>query len=121
MKKIVTIILALALVAALGVGMFACKDPNTNNSGNNGGDDTPITQVLVMPNDANEIPAVSTEGTVDYSGIKVGMIFLHGDYSSYDANFINAANEAKTKLGLADNQIIQMIDIDESEDCTTAA
>ena len=53
--------------------------------------------------------------------IKVGFIFLHGDYSSYDANFINAAKDVKQKLGLRDDQVIMMTDIDESEACTTAA
>ena len=48
------------------------------------------------------------------SDVKVGLICLHGSYSTYDANFINAMNEAKAELGF-ELQLAQ--DIDEGQPC----
>ncbi len=70
MKKIVTIILALALVAAVAVGMFAC--------GKNG----------IKDAEEVELPALTLEADMDYSGVnidesfKIGMICLHGTEST---------------------------------------
>ena len=46
--------------------------------------------------------------------VTVGLICLHGDYSTYDANFINAMKEAQKKLGFKLN-IAQ--DIEEGQGC----
>ena len=48
------------------------------------------------------------------SDVKVGLICLHGDYSTYDANFIDAMNEAKKELGF-ELQVAE--DIDEGQPC----
>lgn len=53
--------------------------------------------------------------------IKVGFIFLHDENSTYDKNFIDAANEAKEKLGLTDEQVIFKTNIPESNECYEAA
>lgn len=87
MKKIIALILALALVASLAVALVAC----------NGSD------------------------TVDYSKIKIGFIFLHGTESSYDKNFIDAANATIQKLGLTEDQYIIKTGVKENEECTAAA
>ena len=48
------------------------------------------------------------------SDVKVGLICLHGDYSTYDANFIDAMNQAKAKLGFT----LQVAEnIDEGQPC----
>lgn len=57
----------------------------------------------------------------DDEDFKVGFIFLHDENSTYDLNFINAANAAKTALGLSDDQVIFKKNIPESEACYTAA
>ena len=85
MKKIIALILALAVVVSLCVGVAACNKK------------------------------------VDYSSIKVGFIFLHGTESSYDKNFIDAANATIEKLGLTTDQYIIKTGVPENEACTAAA
>ena len=48
------------------------------------------------------------------SDVKVGLICLHGDYSTYDANFIDAMNQAKQDLGF---QLQVAENIDEGQPC----
>ncbi len=52
---------------------------------------------------------------------KVGFIFLHDENSTYDKNFIDAANAAKANLGLSDDQVIFKTNIPESNECYEAA
>ena len=51
----------------------------------------------------------------------VGFIFLHDANSTYDKNFIDAANAACAKLGLSEDQIVMKTNIDESNACYEAA
>lgn len=53
--------------------------------------------------------------------IKIGFIFLHDENSTYDKNFIDAANAAKEALGLSDDQVIFKTNIPESSECYEAA
>lgn len=53
--------------------------------------------------------------------IKIGFIFLHDNSSSYDKNFIDAANEVAAELGLREDQVIMKTEIPEGEECTAAA
>lgn len=81
-KKVLALVLAIAMVAALCVGLVACnKDPE----------------------------------------FKVGFLMLHGEDSTYDLNFINAARQAKKELGLSDKQVIIVTDVDETNDCAVKA
>ena len=57
----------------------------------------------------------------DNSGLKIGMICLHDENSTYDRNFIDAMNEAKANLGLSDDQVIIKTNIPESNECYEAA
>jgi len=63
---------------------------------------------------------VSAE-SVDYSGVKLGVILLHDENSTYDLNFLNGVKEAQAALGLSDEQVIIKTGIDESNDCYEAA
>lgn len=54
-------------------------------------------------------------------GIKIGLICLHDENSTYDANFINALKEVQKELGLTDEQVLIKTNIDESDACLTAA
>lgn len=58
---------------------------------------------------------------VDMADIKIGFIFLHDENSTYDKNFIDAANAAKEALGLSDEQVIFKTNIPESSECYEAA
>ena len=52
---------------------------------------------------------------------KVGMITLHDENSTYDKNFIDAAKEVRTKLGLDEKQLIIKTGIPEGNECYNEA
>ncbi|MBR6902347.1 MAG: BMP family ABC transporter substrate-binding protein, partial [Clostridia bacterium] len=58
------------------------------------------------------------ESSVD---VKVGLICLHDENSTYDNNFIQALKEVQTALGLKDDQVLIKTNIDESDACYNAA
>lgn len=109
MKKILTIIMALALVAAVAVGLVACGNSDIKDA----------TEV--------ELPALTLTPDMDYSSLpdlsnfKIGMICLHGTESTYDLNFINAAKAAVKALGMSESQLIIKTGIAEGEACYTTA
>ena len=53
--------------------------------------------------------------------IKLGVILLHDEDSTYDLNFINGVKEAAAELGLSDDQIIIKRNIPESNECYETA
>lgn len=99
MKKFIAILIAVLAVFAL----VACTTTTNNNENQ----------------DATQKPADAD--AVDYSKVKIGVICLHDENSTYDANFINAIKDVQKKLGLADNQVIVRTGVDESEACYNAA
>ncbi|MBO5453018.1 MAG: BMP family ABC transporter substrate-binding protein [Clostridia bacterium] len=60
-------------------------------------------------------------GGEENADFKIGFIFLHDENSTYDKNFIDAANAAKTALGLTDEQVLFKVNIPETADCYEAA
>ena len=91
LKKIVAILLSVLLIG----GVFAACGGNTNPEGNEG----------------------NTEGL----DIKVGFIFLHDENSTYDKNFIDAANAACDELGISKENRIMRVNIPENQECFDAA
>ena len=85
-KKVLALLLVVALVASLAV-VFAGCDPTDED------------KVVTMDN------------------IKIGMICLHDENSTYDKNFIDAMNEAAAALGLREDQVIIVTGIPESDEC----
>ena len=59
------------------------------------------------------LPAMA-EDTLDLSKVKLGVILLHDEKSTYDKNFIDGVNEAVAALGLSEDQVIMVRNIDES-------
>ena len=57
----------------------------------------------------------------DLSGVKLGVILLHDEDSTYDLNFINGVKEAVANLGLTEDQVIMVRQIPESNDCYETA
>ena len=106
-KKVFTLVLALALIVVFCMSLAAC--------GKN--------------NDPEEITLPAYEGIVneDYSDVnfasdfKFGLICLHGEESTYDKNFIDAARLAISELGLSSDNIIIKTNVAENEACVTAA
>ena len=91
MKKITALLMAMVMVFAL----CAC--------GNNNDDKK------------------TDDGNKSASDIKVGFIFLHDENSTYDLNFMNAAEAACKNLGLDESQYIFKKNIAEDQTCYDAA
>ena len=98
-KKILAIFLVVAIVAALAVGLTACKKDD------GGKKDTKVTSFEPIAKE----------------NIKFGLITLHGEESTYDKNFIDAARDAVKALGLKDEQLIIKSGVAESDACYDAA
>ena len=65
--------------------------------------------------------SVCSFASAEVEGVKLGVILLHSENSTYDMNFINGVYEAMENLGLSEEQVILVRDIDESQECTEAA
>lgn len=66
----------------------------------------------------------SESGTADNeaaANIKVGFIFLHDENSTYDLNFIKAADEACKALGIKEENKIFKTNVPEGQECFEAA
>ena len=101
MKKFLALLLALVMVFALA----ACGEPETEETAPAGEETTP----------AGETAGVAKED------LKVGFIFLHDENSTYDLNFINAANAAIEELGLTEDQYEFRMNVPEGQECYDAA
>lgn len=71
--------------------------------------------------ETGETAGETTGEATNLKDIKIGFIFLHDENSTYDKNFIDAANAAKEALGLSDEQVIFKTNIPESSECYEAA
>ena len=107
MKKLLSLLLALAMVFALcACGAEKPAEP-----------EAPAAEpVEAAEPAAAEEPAEEAAETVT---VKAGFIFLHDENSTYDLNFINAAKEACEALGV--EEYIFKTNIPESEECYDAA
>ncbi len=93
MKKILSFVLVLAMVLALGVMFTSCGEEEQS--------------MHLTP--------------VAKDSIKIGLITLHDENSTYDKNFLDAMDRAVANLGLKADQLIVKKNIDESDDCYQAA
>ena len=59
--------------------------------------------------------------SAEIADVKLGVILLHDENSTYDLNFINGVNDAVAALGLTEEQVIMKRNIPESQECTDAA
>ncbi|MGN0443775.1 MAG: BMP family ABC transporter substrate-binding protein [Acutalibacteraceae bacterium] len=99
MKKILAILLAVVMVVCGALVLTGC-------GGNNDATTDP----------SADVSADNTDNTA--KTVKAGFIFLHDENSTYDLNFLNAAEEACKKLGV---EYIFKKNIDESNACYEAA
>ena len=108
LKKVLALVLIVALLAAVGVALVAC-DPDDQLEGE-------IT-----------LPAYEAIDSPDYTNVvipadfKIGFIFLHDENSTYDKNFIDAAREATAAFGLSNEQVLFRTGVPETEECYNAA
>ncbi|MBR6019319.1 MAG: BMP family ABC transporter substrate-binding protein [Lachnospiraceae bacterium] len=59
-------------------------------------------------------------GKEEKEQIKIGLICLHDENSTYDKNFIDAMKQMQKDLGLSDSQIIIKTNVGENEECKNA-
>ena len=105
MKKLLALVLALTMAFAL----VSCG--NANN-----GDEAKVLSI-----DEVELSVADTIEAVAKEDLKVGFIFLHDANSTYDKNFIDAANTACKDLGIKEDQVIMKTGIPEGEEAYTTA
>lgn len=67
------------------------------------------------------LTAFACTAYADVSDVKLGVILLHDEDSTYDLNFINGVYEAVEALGLEEDQLIIKRNIPESNECYEAA
>ena len=67
------------------------------------------------------LSAFACVASAEVSDVKLGVILLHDEDSTYDLNFINGLNEAMEALGLTEDQVIIKRNIPESNECYEAA
>ncbi len=108
--------LAIALSALMILSFAACGDNNATVSGN--GDDN---ETKVLSIDEVTLTQAATIAKVELADLKVGFIFLHDANSTYDKNFMDAADAACKKLGLQESQVLMKTGIPEGEECYTTA
>ena len=78
-----------------------------------------VAVLLVLVLALGIVPAMA-EG-IAKEDIKLGVILLHDEDSTYDLNFINGVNEAAANLGLTEDQVIIIRNIPESNACYETA
>ena len=80
-----------------------------------------LTLVMVLSLAACGSKTGKEEGSEEYKNIKVGLICLHNEQSTYDKNFIDAMKETCKQLGIPEDRMIIVTGIDESDACKKAA
>ncbi len=105
MKKILSVLLATLMLFSLTVVFASCSD----DEGSKGMSDSPL-----------PIPEASSTVEVP-ADFKIGFICLHDENSTYDKNFIDAANRMKEALKLTDEQFVIKTNIPESAECYNTA
>lgn len=108
MKKVLSLVLAVAVIATLCIALVACGE-------------TPAAETakgeLVLP----EYEGLTNANYFFPADFKFGLITLHDDASTYDKNFIDAAKAAAKYWGLADSQLIIRSGVEEGAQCTEVA
>ena len=109
MKKILALLMAFAMIFACA----ACGNTDTSSD--------PAADNKVQSIDEVELTTPSKIEKVAKENLKIGYIFLHDQNSTYDKNFIDAANAACEELGIKSEQVIMKTGIPEGEECYTTA
>lgn len=107
MKKLLSLVLSLALACGAIIGLTAC-------GGDKGTDDAvgPVDIPALTNTNFNEF-----DSTTISSDFKLGVLCLHDESSTYDKNFIEAVRKAQATLNLRDDQVIIYTGVPEGDDC----
>lgn len=104
-KKILSLVLVVVLTLSLGIAVTSC------------GEETDVKGMSESP-----LSAPTLSGNFDIADdFKIGFICLHDENSTYDLNFLNAAQAVQDALGLSNSQVIIKKNIPETDACYQAA
>jgi len=104
-KKILSLVLAVAMIATLCVSMASCNpDAGKSKMTESPLPEAALTKDFTIPED-----------------FKIGFILLHDRASTYDLNFIKAVEKVQETLALTNDQVIYKMNIPESNACYEAA
>jgi len=107
-------IIACLIVVVIAAVLLIWQPWNTKND-----TEKPAEQATEAPAaEATEAPAAEPAAA---KKVKLGVILLHDEDSTYDLNFINGVKDAQKTLGLADEDVIIKRNIPESNECYEAA
>ena len=73
------------------------------------------------PKDDNNSQGNVSNEDGEKKDVKIGLICLHDENSTYDNNFIQALKEVQTELGLSNDQVMIKTNIGETDACYTTA
>ena len=104
MKKVLSVILMLAMVFSLCIALASCNTENKPQESN------PDQSAAPVESESKD------EGQEEE--IKIGFIYLHDQNSTYDRNFMDGAKAACEKLGVT---YIEKVPIPEGNECYEAA
>ena len=110
MKNLLYRSAAAAAAAALICGLTGCGSSSGTGSGTAAGNDSGSAET-----------SAESGGSASFKDLKVGLICLHDENSTYDLNFINSIETVKKELGLTDDQILIKKNIPETNECREAA
>ena len=102
-RKVLSLLTAMALTVSALAG---CGSSDSESAGD------------AKTEEAAETEEGEESAKSDASGLKAGFIFLHDENSTYDLNFLNAAQEACEKLGV---EYVLKTNIPEGQECYEAA
>ena len=109
MKKIICALLAVVMVLAFA----ACGNTETASKG---GEKDKVLSISEI-----EKTVATAMEKVEKANLKIGLICLHDENSTYDNNFIQALKEVQQELGLTNDQVLIKTGIAESDACYNAA
>ena len=115
MKKLIALLLAVVMVLAMAACGKKTEKPD---------DATPTAPVNSDTKGMTESPLAAKDIVKDFEvkeDFKIGFICLHDEKSTYDKNFLDAANKAIAALGLTKDQYIIRTNVPEGEECYEAA
>ena len=110
MKKITAMLLCLAMLFAFA----GCGSKDTSSGAKNDGK-----KVLSIEDVEKTVPA--TIKKVEKDKLKIGLICLHDENSTYDNNFIQALKSVQKGMGLKDDQVVIVTGIGEDSKCYDTA
>lgn len=114
-KKIVSLMLAVLMCAVAAVSFVSCKEAES--------DEIPEVKKDKGIFDDADLAAfnASTKATAEQlKDLKIGMICLHDENSTYDKNFIQSMKDALKALGMSEDQLVLKTGIAEDDNCATA-